>query len=72
MIWCLNPVIDVDEVSILTNDVIEDGKVAMQLNVVIVGVVRTCDVLTSTDKVTDDDVTIPINDVQYQLCYRRR
>ena len=41
MIWCLNPVIDVDEVSILTNDVIEDGKVAMQLNVVIVGDVRT-------------------------------
>ena len=41
MIWCLNPVIDVDEVSISTNDVIEDGKVAMQLYVVIVDDVRT-------------------------------
>ena len=41
MIWCLNPVIDVDEVSILINDFIEDGKVAMQLNVVIVDDVPT-------------------------------
>ena len=31
MIWCWNPVIDVEDVLILTNDVIEDGDVAMQL-----------------------------------------
>ena len=30
-----------------------------------------CNVLISTNKATDDDVTIPINDAQYQLCYRR-
>jgi len=38
MIWCWNPVIDVEDVSILTNDVIEDGDVAMQLNGVTVDV----------------------------------
>ncbi len=38
MIWCCNPVIDVEDVLILTNDVIEDGDVAMQLNDVTVDV----------------------------------